>query len=270
MKKLIPLLLLVVSMPSLAQRQFDIEVIFFKRAVEAEKISESWPDTLAEINMENTGSFSDANFRHKKGVNMLDHSDYQLNRQADALKKHAGFEVLLHTAWRQGDEGKAAAPIFHIQAGKDYSKEYNPDGSMIVVDESTDQATSIDGVKEHSVAKPFYELDGTLQVYVQHYLYAELAMDLKEPTSHEILAQQQSIELDSSETQSDDSVQAGHLAPISPAMDTETFLKSYRINQKRRMRSSETHYLDHPLMGMIIQVRRVESAEPEETAVAAE
>ncbi|MCO4789722.1 hypothetical protein DK293_13990, partial [Vibrio cholerae] len=26
---------------------------------------------------------------------------------------------------------------------------------------------------------------------------------------------------------------------------------------KRRMRSGETHYLDHPLMGVIIQVRRV-------------
>ncbi|NMU76239.1 hypothetical protein HKB17_03900, partial [Vibrio parahaemolyticus] len=34
-------------------------------------------------------------------------------------------------------------------------------------------------------------------------------------------------------------------------------LKSYRMDQKRRMRSSETHYLDNPLMGMIIQVRRV-------------
>ncbi|MBO0181007.1 CsiV family protein, partial [Vibrio parahaemolyticus] len=30
-----------------------------------------------------------------------------------------------------------------------------------------------------------------------------------------------------------------------------------RMDQKRRMRSSETHYLDNPLMGMIIQVRRV-------------
>ncbi|MDF4825758.1 CsiV family protein, partial [Vibrio parahaemolyticus] len=38
----------------------------------------------------------------------------------------------------------------------------------------------------------------------------------------------------------------------------QSFLKSYRLDQKRRMRSGETHYLDHPLMGMIIQVRRVQ------------
>ncbi|MEZ9563487.1 CsiV family protein, partial [Vibrio splendidus] len=45
MKRLIPLLLLFVSLPSLAQRQFDIEVIIFKRAVDAEKVNESWPNT---------------------------------------------------------------------------------------------------------------------------------------------------------------------------------------------------------------------------------
>ncbi|QSA20002.1 hypothetical protein JV197_08680, partial [Vibrio furnissii] len=47
------------------------------------------------------------------------------------------------------------------------------------------------------------------------------------------------------------------LESVSPTVDVESFLKSYRMDQKRRMRSGETHYLDHPLMGMIIQVRRV-------------
>ncbi len=41
MRILIPLLLLCVSMPSWAARQFDIEVIIFKRAVDAESTSES-------------------------------------------------------------------------------------------------------------------------------------------------------------------------------------------------------------------------------------
>ncbi|MDF4917276.1 CsiV family protein, partial [Vibrio parahaemolyticus] len=55
----------------------------------------------------------------------------------------------------------------------------------------------------------------------------------------------------------DGNVQVGNLAEISPTVTEEKFLKSYRMDQKRRMRSSETHYLDNPLMGMIIQVRRV-------------
>lgn len=82
MKKLIPLLLLLVSMPSLAQRQFDIEVILFKRAVDAEKVSESWPNSLPEINVSRAGNFGDANYRQSKGVQMLPYSQYQLNDQA--------------------------------------------------------------------------------------------------------------------------------------------------------------------------------------------
>ncbi len=257
MKNLIPLLLLLVSMPSLAERQFDIEVIIFKRAVDAEKISESWPDTLPEINVERTGSFADASYRKSKGVKMLAYSDYQLNDQVQELKNHAGFDVLLHTAWRQGDQGKSSAPTFHIQAGKDYSREFNADGSMIG---DNVQQTSIDGVTEQTIAKPLYELDGTLQVYVQHYLYTEVMMDLKQPSVREVVVQDQPIELTSTEENIDaeGTVQAGNLAPISPTTKEEKFLKSYRIDQKRRMRSSETHYLDHPLMGMVIQVRRVE------------
>ncbi len=257
MKNLIPLLLLLVSMPSLAERQFDIEVIIFKRAVDAEKISESWPDTLPEINVSRAGSFADASYRQSKGVKMLAYSDYQLNDQVQELKKHAGFDVLLHTAWRQGDQGKGSAPTFHIQAGKDYSHEFNADGSMM---SDNLHQTSIDGVTEQTIAKPLYELDGTLQVYVQHYLYTEVMMDLKQPSVREVVIQDEPIEFTPTEENLavEGTVQAGNLAPISPTTKEEKFLKSYRMDQKRRMRSSETHYLDHPLMGMVIQVRRVE------------
>ena len=125
MKKLIPLLLLFVALPSWAQRQFDIEVIIFKRAVDAEKVNESWPNTQPKISLERVGSFQDTQYRAKKGVQMLPYSEYKLTPQKDKLRKHAGFEVLMHTAWRQGDQGKSSAPVFHIQAGKDFSKEFN-------------------------------------------------------------------------------------------------------------------------------------------------
>ncbi|CAM2796720.1 peptidoglycan binding protein CsiV [Vibrio ordalii] len=254
MKKLIPLLLLLISLPSLAQRQFDIEVIIFKRAIDAEKVSESWPNSLPEINIQRAGSFGDLSYRQEKGVKMLPFSDYQLNDQAQKLKNHAGFEVLLHTAWRQGDQGRASAPIFHIQAGKDYSAKFNADGSekVAVLEESP-----VNGVLEQNIASPLYELDGKLQIYVQHYLYAETTIDLKAPSVREIVLQSKPLELDITPEEQNADVQLGNLEAISPTVEKEEFLKSYRMDQKRRMRSNETHYLDHPLMGMIIQVRRV-------------
>ncbi|MFZ3408869.1 peptidoglycan binding protein CsiV [Vibrio chagasii] len=252
MKRLIPLLLLFVSLPSLAQRQFDIEVIIFKRAVDAEKVNESWPNTQPKISLERVGSFQDTQYRASKGVKMLPYSEYKLTPQKDKLKQHAGFEVLMHTAWRQGDQGKSSAPVFHIQAGKDFSKQFNADGS-----EKGAVTASADGFQEETIDKPLYELDGKLQIYVQHYLYAETTLDLKAPSVREVKLQEQQIELDSPVSGAESNVQVGNLTEISPTVQVEEFLKSYRMDQKRRMRSTETHYLDHPLLGMVIQVRRV-------------
>ena len=252
MKRLIPLLLLFVSLPSLAQRQFDIEVIIFKRAVDAEKVNESWPNTQPKISLERVGSFQDTQYRASKGVKMLPYSEYKLTPQKDKLKQHAGFEVLMHTAWRQGDQGKSSAPVFHIQAGKDFSKQFNADGS-----EKGAVTASADGFQEETIDKPLYELDGKLEIYVQHYLYAETTLDLKAPSVREVKLQEQQIELDSPVSGAESNVQVGNLTEISPTVEVEEFLKSYRMEQKRRMRSTETHYLDHPLLGMVIQVRRV-------------
>lgn len=252
MKRLIPLLLLFVSLPSLAQRQFDIEVIIFKRAVDAEKVNESWPNTQPKISLERVGSFQDTQYRASKGVKMLPYSEYKLTPQKDKLKQHAGFEVLMHTAWRQGDQGKSSAPVFHIQAGKDFSKQFNADGS-----EKGAVTASADGFQEETIDKPLYELDGKLQIYVQHYLYAETTLDLKAPSVREVKLQEQQIELDSPVNGAESNVQVGNLTEISPTVEVEEFLKSYRMEQKRRIRSTETHYLDHPLLGMVIQVRRV-------------
>lgn len=107
-----------------------------------------------------------------------------------------------------------------------------------------------------SIANPLYELDGTLQIYVQHFLFAEAVLDLKKPSVREVVLQDSPLELGTNEEQGA-TVQAGMLESVSPKVQEETFLKSYRLDQKRRMRSGETHYLDHPLMGVIIQVRRV-------------
>ncbi len=52
MKKLILLLLVIIAAPSYAaERQFDIEMIIFKRAVNPEQSNETWPNSLSEIDI---------------------------------------------------------------------------------------------------------------------------------------------------------------------------------------------------------------------------
>ncbi|MDN3610351.1 peptidoglycan binding protein CsiV [Vibrio ostreicida] len=254
MKKLIPLLLLFVAMPSWAKRQFDIEVIIFKRALNPEQTAESWPNSVPEISLKNVGSLGDTNYRKRKGVMRLPSSSYELNSQVQKLTNHAGFKVLLHTAWRQGDGNRHRAPTFHFQAGRNFSEQFNPDGSQRGWEPTPE---IIEGVTEESIAKPLYELDGTLQVYVEHYLYADVQLDLKAPSVRNISLESKPFEL--TQPSGEGIVQVGLMEDVTPTVRSEEFLKSYRMDQKRRMRSTETHFLDHPLLGMIIQVRRVGS-----------
>ncbi|NLS13049.1 hypothetical protein HGP28_09125 [Vibrio sp. SM6] len=249
MRLFIPLLLLCVSLPSMA-RQFDVEIVIFKRTVDAEQTMEAWPNTQPTIDMRRVAEFTDIEYQTAKGVTLLPENDYQLNSQIRALQNHAGFEVLFHKAWRQGDEGSRSAPTFHITAGKDYSGEF-------VADVTTSQGNteSITG----TVLTPLFELDGKVQVYVQHYLYADIELDLKQPSVRNVTIADTELNEESFFVDSvDGNVQIANMAEISPTFEQETFLKSYRFDQKRRMRSGETHYFDNPLMGVILQVRRVE------------
>jgi hypothetical protein len=244
MKILVPLLTLLLAMPSWAARQFDVEVIIFKRNVDAEKTAESWPESLPPISYRSSGSLQSSSYLDAKGVSLLPHSMYQLNSQEKRLRNHAGFQVLLHTAWRQGDKGQSRAPTFHLVAGKNFSTLYNEDGSRI--------ASSPNGL---TAVSPLMEFEGKLQIYVQHYLFANAEFNLKEPTTRKVSVADAIAHYDQSATPTA-VTQLGNLQAIQTAERTEHFLKTYRLDQKRKMRSGEIHYFDHPLMGMIVQVRK--------------
>lgn len=244
MKRLAPLLMLLVALPSWAQRQFDVEVIIFKRNVNAERLDESWPESLTPISYRNTGTLSSAGYLSANGVSLLPHSMYQLNRQEQHLRNHAGFQVLLHTAWRQGDNGPSSAPSFHLLAGKDFSTLYGPDGRELT---SSSIASS----------QPLMEFEGKLQIYVQHYLFANAEFDLKEPSTRKVELEE-TIAAYNAANDNTATTQLGNLRAIQSTSETERFLKSYRLDQKRKMKSEEIHYFDHPLMGMVVQVRKVD------------
>lgn len=267
MKFWISLMLLTFSLPTWAERLFDIEVVVFKRNVSPETTQEAWPDDISAVDTSKAGLLSSDEYRESKGVTLLSGDQFQLNTAVSELKRHAGFQVLLHTAWRQNDAGKRSAPRFHLQAGNDFAALFNEDGSPF----QTIEPSPVEGVSEMSIPNPVYELDGTVQVYVEHYLYANIDLDLREPYSREVpviqpqtdtLAQDNSsVDPFTVNTASSDAgdVKAGNLAAIeAPQTQIETVLKRYRLEQKRRMRSGETHYFDHPLLGIILQVRKVE------------
>lgn len=93
------------------------------------------------------------------------------------------------------------------------------------------------------VEKPLWQLEGDMKVYLQNvgstpYLHIDSDLDFRVPITRE---QQGST----GESQND-------------------FLQSYNFNQLRRVISTQLHYFDHPLFGMVVQIRRYERPAPAE------
>ncbi|MGO2497837.1 MAG: peptidoglycan binding protein CsiV [Vibrio litoralis] len=247
MKKLIIFLLVFVSLPTFA-RSFAIEMIIFKRNVEPSQVNESWPQNLEPINFERAFSYRDSNLMSQHKAGLLPSGYYNLNRQYQALDRHAGFKPLVHVTWYQNDRGESTSPILHIQAGEDFSDKFAPDGRSL-------KEIAKDGTPTSIEKEPLYELDGTVQVYVQHYLYLKTNLDLRIPGQNEVVLQDSVI--DPSAEDSDEGVQVGNLEPVKPKVEVQDFLNSYRMQQKRKIRSGETHYLDNPFLGVIINIRKL-------------
>ncbi|WP_221073893.1 CsiV family protein [Agarivorans aestuarii] len=144
---------------------------------------------------------------------------------------------------------------------------------------------------EPELAAAIWELEGGIRVYLQHYLYIESELLLKRPVEVELLlnepepqleqpaelplqqtviAEETTVEVPANVAVAEVVVPSEEQQVVVLSADTETVeqgsliseyqseeqLHSFKFDQKRRVRSGEIHYFDHPLMGMLIQIRR--------------
>lgn len=243
--------------------------------------------------------------------------ELQLIDQVNALKQHANYQLLMHSAWRMPPTTKRRAIPIRLFAGKNYQARFNQDGSPIVIPEfealqtptaivSSASTTNIDtdtapnfhiepnfsnsasGVVTtpvlsdedkfmHELAEksPLWQLDGELLIYLDHYLYAETSLYIRQQTTRDVVItdltqdQQTSVEQDLLSlssltidvTAEEETVEADE-EQIEVEKQQQAFLQSYPMKQLRVIRSGEIHYFDHPKFGIIMQIRKYEKPEP--------
>lgn len=265
------LLLIAISQPALAERLYDVELIVFKRNQDPASVQESWPTQTDIQSVNRAVPVTNTTALQNAGLTPLPRSQWQLTDAYNKLANHAGFTPMVHVAWRQDDSGRAALPLLRVSAGRDYSDRFNADGTPITAQpaaptnatashtESQWEEQSLDTLPPR---QPLYELDGTLRVYVQHYLFVEADMVLREPSERRALVEDiidmplQTSDAQQGAATNTNNVQVAGLEKVKKQYHIQRFLQPYAFTHKRRMRSGETHYLDNPMMGMIIQVRK--------------
>ncbi|MFK7794272.1 MAG: CsiV family protein [Gammaproteobacteria bacterium] len=150
--------------------------------------------------------------------------DYILNNVAEKLKRSSNYRILKHIAWRQPVVEKKYSQAITIKAGRDFTGQY-PEHAYRQVEFS-------DTVSNRSRSSKVLELDGTINIVITRYihLYTDLVYRLPRtiPTG------------------------------IGDALNRGQALVDHSIQSHRRMRSRELHYIDHPLVGILIEATPIE------------
>ncbi len=268
MKKTLILLAILFPLPLPAQevRYYDVEVILFENLDPAARQSEIWPESVEleldertiEIGQPWPGPFPDE-YEPRLSFKPLPSATYQLNEQARKIDESPTRRVLLHTAWRQPGMPQDMALKVHFQR-------HIPTGPEPMAE--TEMATEGESSPAAVLGAPPEEgdLEGLIQVMLARYLHvkadivfrpklpetATLSEDV--PEGFQPLPAATYDVMKSSEIP--ESIEAsGELGDTEEPVVAEQRPVVYHLNQiRRRMRSRELHYLDHPVIGMLIRI----------------
>ena len=267
MKKTLILLAILfpLALPAQEVRYYDVEVVLFENLEPAARQSEIWPESVElepddrtiEIGQPWPGPFPDE-YEPRLSFKPLPAGAYQLNEQAQMIDESPTRRVLLHTAWRQPGMPQDTALKVHFQR-------HIPAGPEPLVD--TETASEDEGSSASAMGVPPEEgdLEGLIQVMLARYLHvkAEIVFrpKLPEPAIPEVLpegfqplpatAYDSTIDAGSRKATDENSV----FGYVDEPVVAEQRPVVYHLSQiRRRMRSRELHYLDHPVIGMLIRI----------------
>ncbi len=178
---------------------------------------------------------------HQDGPYLAPSSALQLNDLAYQLQHRSGHQLLLHTVWRQTLTTKQQSRSSRWYGGRNFGQQFDAMGRPAQRQTSVDDAAalnqqiqqleqqlqqarkpdlaraSLDG-QPHAAA--VWQLDGLLKIYSERMLFAEAEFNLRRLSAD---GQQ---------------------------------LQTFYSQEQTRLLIGEIHYLDHPYLGLVLQIRR--------------
>lgn len=183
----------------------------------------------------------------KEAFYILPASERQLNAQVQKLQRSPRFEVLFHNAWRQIITNKKASKAILINGGQTFGKHQTLEGSIRL---------SVATYLELQTNLWFAQFDVNVgQEITQPWPEIPLRPNYAATTTTN-LSLDSELELDQALASENAQWSNGNFDPNAPTAETENFVtkKIILLQQERDMRSSEVHYIDHPVLNVIIQV----------------
>jgi hypothetical protein len=260
------------------ERWYQVEVIIFSQNNPGYHESELWPldytlpdlEKSRELIIPERVNTSRPTALLPQPFSLVSKESLQLGDTAQRIQRASDVELMLHLGWLQPGLSEEQAVAVHIYEG------------ML---NKPDETTTTE-VPETGTSLP--KLDGSLRLILSRYLHLESDLIWREPlppgtpgfaaelpvfseamgTDHvqppvTPNGEEQTLTVNG---QIIDAAQGGDTLIETVATIAKPGYRVFRLQQSRRMRSSEIHYLDHPLFGIIALVTPYDLAPPEPAA----
>jgi len=224
-------------------RYYDVEIVIIENLSNVSRNSENWPIQVNLVQAEKTVQLGQPVSKEwlpkdvdlKSSYKLLKANTYQLTDKVERISESKTQRVIFHTAWRQpGLNKKQALPI--------YFKREVPAPAIVEDLSNSDQSTEDGAIASKSTPAI---LEGILRVTLARYLHLEAELTLRDKIP----------DIENSDN------------PFS-VLDNQSELSEIEqqgvihLKQKRRrIRSKELHYLDHPALGILILITPYEKPE---------
>lgn len=199
-----------------AGRWYQVEVLIFKRNTDGSETTAPQEAWPTTIALEYPEKY-----RFIK--NALPRSRHQLGGYNYALRKNEQFEVLFHKAWNQQMWGEKRSTPLIIQAGERHG--------------------------DH------WELEGSINIHIGRFLHLTTNLWLSEfiygETDNSNDKNWPALPVLGSTNTSSDSEEIANSPFSNNQIQVSRIVK---FTERRSMRSKETHYLDHPEMGIMVRM----------------
>jgi hypothetical protein len=275
------LLSLLLAPASVAQAQapaedrwYNVELVIFKYTQPEEFGSEHWPQRWALPDAKNSAELDALDGKYQSDFAKLPADVQSFSGMLERLGKSSRYEVLNYSAWRQRGLDKAQAVGVRIRAGRRYQPQtlvptdvdFGLFEQSFIEQDFTPEVTLRRYVETAAKSGPLlYELEGNVKIVLSRFLHVYADLLLLKPVTLTAVT--------NSAAQPAAGAAAGyHIAwtqastPLgsneNAGEETSDTLYGINIKSHRKVRSGELHHLDHPLLGILIQIKPVETVKP--------
>ncbi|GHG66988.1 hypothetical protein GCM10010919_15330 [Alishewanella longhuensis] len=203
---------------------------------------------------------------YQAGPYLAENEAFMLSEVADRLRRQRQNQILLHTVWRQAPVTERRAIPSRWFAGENFSQRFDYWGQPKLAATVTPAplALSSAALPTESITDLLEQIESRRQQ-----LAAGVTLDQPSTAANENSLSQNQANLPTEVWQLDGlfKLHLDHYLFVNTDFNLRRLvgdkLQSINVKQSRRVISGEVHYLDHPKLGIVLQIRRFSpTAEP--------